>query len=178
MTDRRLGLSLATLCGLMLPSWSAESPDLQVNAISASGTVQVSWQSQASTLKKGQTAGPWTLMAVTGTAQHRAAVFEDFTRKTGHILIVQPHAKTIVLPKSLEPMLAEASTLYHGHTLNDVVDSETDLLGGEVLARPGDPRYDDIAGAIPPIAKMKTYSFVGTHESLDKVGFTDCLIGE
>ena len=40
MTDRRLGLSLATLCGLMLPSWSAESPDLQVNAISASGTVQ------------------------------------------------------------------------------------------------------------------------------------------
>ena len=172
MTNRRLGLSLATLCGLMLPGWCANSPDLQVNAISASGAVQVSWQSQAFTLKKGQTAGLWTLMAVTGTAQHRAAVFEDFTQKTGHILIVQPGAKTIVLPKSLEPMFAEASTLYHGHTLNYVVDSETDLLGGEVLARPGDPRYDDIAGAIPPIAKMKTYSFVGTHESLDKVGFT------
>lgn len=172
MTNRRMWLPLVMLFGLTLPGWGASSADLEVTAFPGVGEVRVNWQGQSSVVKKGQTAGPWTLMAVPGTAQGRSAVFEDFTQKTGHILIVQPGRVMKDLPKSLEPAFAEPSTLYHGHTLNEVVNSESDLLGGEVLSRPGDPDYDDIARAIPPISKMTTYSFVGTHESLDKVGFT------
>lgn len=172
MTARWLWLPFAMLCGLALPGWGAESDALQVTDIRPSGEVKVSWRGQASVLKKGQAAGPWTLMAVTGTTQRRSAVFEDFTQKTGHILMVQPGAARVDLPKSLESAFAGPSTLYHGHTLNEVVNSETDLLGGEVLSRPGDPGYDDIARAIPPISKMRTHSFVGTHENMDKVGFT------
>ena len=74
------------------------------------------------------------------------------------------------LPKSSEPTWADPKTLYRGHRLEEVFNSERDLLGEEILAKPGDPDYAEVAACVPPISKMYTYSFVGTHECLEKVG--------
>jgi hypothetical protein len=51
-----------------------------------------------------------------------------------------------------------------------VLDSERDLLGDEVLAKPGDPQYDDVAGCFSPLSKMHTYTFVGTPDCPEKIG--------
>ena len=39
------------------------------------------------------------------------------------------------------------------------------------MAKPGDPEYEEVARVFPPIRKIKTYSFVGTPDNQDKVGF-------
>jgi hypothetical protein len=49
--------------------------------------------------------------------------------------------------------------------------SPTDLLGEEILAKSGDPDYDEIAAAFPPIRKISSYSFLGTPTNFDKIGF-------
>jgi hypothetical protein len=124
-------------------------------------------------LDKGQPLGNWTFMGVARTERKgRLAVFEDFSRPDGHLLFVDPHGPQVDLPKSLEPTYAEPSELYRGHRLADVFASERDLLGDEILARAGDPEYDLVAACFPPIAKMQTYTFVGTHEGLDKIGIS------
>ena len=64
----------------------------------------------------------------------------------------------------------ERSLRVRGHRLEEVFNSERDLLGEEILAKPGDPDYADVAACVPPISKMYTYSFVGTHDCLEKVG--------
>ena len=74
------------------------------------------------------------------------------------------------LPKSAEPTSADPKTLYLGHTLEDLKDSPADLLGDQILSKPGDPDYTEVAALFPPIRKMPTYSFVGTDETMDKVG--------
>jgi hypothetical protein len=99
------------------------------------------------------------------------AILENFTRQRGHVLVVDNAGVQIDLPKSLEPTFADPSILYRGHTLQEVMDSRTDLLGDEILSKPGDPEYDEVAACFPPITKMRTYTFVGTHESIDKLGF-------
>ena len=47
---------------------------------------------------------------------------------------------------------------------------QSDLLGEEMLAQGGDPEYTNVAACFPPISKMYVYSFVGTHECMEKVG--------
>jgi hypothetical protein len=46
-----------------------------------------------------------------------------------------------------------------------------DLLANEILAKPGDPDYAEVSAIFPPIREMKTETFVGTHTSVDKIGF-------
>jgi hypothetical protein len=99
------------------------------------------------------------------------AVLEDFSSRTGHLLIVDAQGVQVDLPKSQEPTSADAAKVYRGHTLEQVLESPSDLLGDEILAKGGDPDYDEVAEALPPIRKMQTYTFVGTPETVDKIGF-------
>lgn len=142
-----------------------------VRGISATGEVAVSYEGRKLTLHKGEAAGPWTLMAVTPSGQGRAAVFEDFTQKTGRIVLVNTAGVQADLPKSLEPSFASVKDLYRGHSLQEVMNSDEDLLGKEILAGGRDPDFKDVEACFPPIAKMRTYTFVGTRENYDKVGF-------
>jgi hypothetical protein len=87
------------------------------------------------------------------------------------MLFVDAQGIQIDLPKTLEPTFAEPSTLYRGHTLDDVMASARDLLGNEILSQPGDPEYDEVARCFPPIRNARNaYTFVGTHDTIDKVG--------
>ena len=159
----------ATVSGQPSPA-SGTDKGLRVLTISA-GRVQASFEGQKATLEKGQRIGPWTLMAVVSSGAERIAVFEDFSQSRGHMLFVGVKGIRVDLPKSLEPSFAEPSSLYLGHSLDEVMNSDRDLLGEQILSKPGDPDYDVVAGCFPPIAKMRTYTFVGTHESRDKIGF-------
>ena len=145
---------------------------LKVISTTPTGEVEVSLEGERATLRKGQRVGIWTLMAVITAGEHqRFAVFEDFTDKKGHIVFVDTKGVQVDLPKSLEPTFADPASLYRGHTLQEVMNSDRDLLGEEILSQPGDPDYDEVAACFPPISQMRTYTFVGTRENLDKVGF-------
>jgi hypothetical protein len=170
---------IPVLITFMLLPWalrsasSADAPSApKVSTITPAGTVAATWEGRMARLQKGQRLGVWTLMAVVSLSRMpSAAVFEDFTKRTGHILFVNAQGVQVELPKSLEPTFASPSGLYHGHTLEEIKKSDRDLLGDEILAKGGDPDYDEVAACFPPISKMKTYTFVGTHDNSDKIGF-------
>jgi hypothetical protein len=147
-------------------------PAPKVLSISSSGLVRTSRGNVEVTLRSGEEANGWTLMAVVSEkGQPPLAVFEDFTQPKGHLLFVGRNGVTVDLPKSLEPTYADPASLYHGHTLKEVFSSERDLLAEEILARPGDPEYAQVAACFPPMAKMKTcFTFVGTPDNFEKVG--------
>lgn len=143
----------------------------KVIRISGTGTVLAGWQGKEANLQKGQGLGQWVLMALVQPASGGwLAVFEDFSQTNGHLLFADEHGVKVDLPKSSEPTWADPKLLYRGHRLEDVFNSERDLLGEEILAQPGDPDYAEVAACVPPISKMYTYSFVGTHDCLEKVG--------
>src|SRR5262249_16951535 len=88
----------------------------------------------------------------------------------GGIAVADENGVRQTFAKSLEPTFGDPKTLYRGHRLMEVIESEHDLLGHEILDRPGDPRYADVAACLAPITKMETYTFGGTWENADKVG--------
>jgi hypothetical protein len=140
-------------------------------SFSSPGTVRTTWQGTENSLKAGQSLGPWTLMTLLQPKGHRRlAVFEDFSQTNGHLLFVDERGVQLDLPKSAEPTWADPKTLYRGHTMEEVFNSERDLLGDEILAQAGDPHYDQVTSCFAPISKMYTYSFVGTPECMEKVG--------
>jgi len=170
---QNLLLAFQVVCA-SFPSAAATETDRdrpRVIRIPDTATVVASWRGKDATLQKGQSLGPWSLMAVIQPGQfRRLAVFEDFSRTNGHLVFTDEHGVTADLPKSSEPTWADQKTLYHGHRLEEVFNSERDLLGDEILAKPGDPDYTEVAACCAPISKMYTYSFVGTHDCLEKVG--------
>ena len=173
--SRRRGSLLAWLAGCCLVPgivWAkAATVGPQVTRIPGEGPVAAWWGGKEIVVQKGQRVGKWTLMAVVrAQSKHPLAVFEDFTQPKGALLFVDEEGVKVALPKSLEPTWAEAKGLYHGHSLEEVFTSEGDLLGDEMLAQGGDPEYSNVAACFPPISKMYVYSFVGTHECLEKVG--------
>jgi hypothetical protein len=140
-------------------------------SLSSSGEARTAWQGTEASLKAGQSLGPWVLMGVLQPkGQRRLAVFEDFSKTNGHMLFVGEHGVQLDLPKSAAATWVEPKTLYRGHTLEEVFNSERDLLGGEILAQSGDPAYEEVASCFAPISKMYTYSFVGTPECMEKIG--------
>jgi hypothetical protein len=143
----------------------------KVLSIPGSGLVTADWGGKETRIETGQSVGKWTLMAVVrGAVGGRLAVFEDFSQTNGHLLIADTKGVKLDLPKSSEPTRADPKSLYRGHSLEEVFRSEQDLLGEEILAKPSDPDYAEVAACFPPISKMYTYTFVGTHECLEKVG--------
>ena len=148
---------------------AVDSP--KVISVTGSGMVTAEWGGKENTIRTGLSAGKWTLMAVVrGAPDGQTAVFEDFSQTNGHLLFVDSKGVRLDLPKSSEPTRADPKSLYHGHSLEEVLKSERDLLGEEILAKPGDPDYADVAACIQPISKMYTYTFVGTHDCMEKVG--------
>ncbi len=107
---------------------------------------------------------------VRGATSSTLAVFEDFSTMCGRMVFVDEHGNSQEFPKSLEPTFADPATLYLGHSLTEVVESDHDLLGAKILARPTDPSFEDVASCFVPITKMETYAFVGTRENQDKIG--------
>lgn len=102
----------------------------------------------------------------------RVALFEDFTDPHGSMWLVTDGGEPEELPKSLEPTWADPAALHLGRPYSEVGDTDTDLLGRLLLADGGDPRYEQVAGALEPIRNLATASFVGTPGSPDKVGTT------
>ena len=169
---------LALLLCLVVSSASGnakdDQPPIKLLGVSPSGEAEVSLAGQHYTIREGEAAGDWTFMGLVRSRTDqkvRYAVLEDLTQQRGHIVFVNSGGVQINLPKSLEPTFADPSTLYRGHTLQEVMNSQHDLLGDEILSKSGDPQYDEVAACFPPITKMQTYTFVGTHESIDKLGF-------
>jgi len=143
----------------------------KVVSISRSKAVTAVWGAKETRIEIGQQVGQWTLMAVVrGMAGHELAVFEDFTQMNGRMLFVDAKGVKLDLPKSSEPTRADPKSLYRGHSLDEVFKSERDLLGEEILAKPSDPDYAEVAACFPPISKMYTCTFVGTHDCIEKVG--------
>jgi hypothetical protein len=172
-TSRNLVFAIAVgysaIQGFVLADAGLDGP--RVISISGSGTVTARWQGQATRIEMGQSVGKWSLMGVVrGVPQSRLAVFEDFSQTNGHILFADKEGVKVDLPKSSEPTWADPKTLYRGHRLEEVFSSERDLLGEEILAKSGDPEYGEVAACCAPISKMYTWSFVGTHDCLEKVG--------
>jgi hypothetical protein len=109
-------------------------------------------------------------MAVIDPGSARArVVFEDFTAVDGVMAIVGSDGTSRVLAKSSEPTGAEPGSLYNGHSLAEVLTSEHDLLGTELLDLAGDPNYATVARCLAPITTMDIHTFLGTARTADKV---------
>src|SRR5579871_1380839 len=164
--------SLLMVAGMMAAASARAATDVpKLLAVHGSKEVEVSWLGTKSLVGKNQKVGPWTLMAILPAGKTSEAVFEDFTERTGKIVIVGTGGVQADFTKSLDPTFAEPSMLYRGHKLADVLNSDKDLLGEEFLASDQDPEYAEVAACFPPITSLRTHNFVGTHENRDKVGF-------
>lgn len=120
------------------------------------------------TVQLHQNFGMWTLMAVVHKQEGDLAVFETLSDRKGSIVFAGPHGVVLTLPKTLEPTVAAANTLYRGHTLDEIAASKADVLGNDLLAGKDDPKYSDVAATLPP---LRVPSFVGTNLSDDKPTF-------
>ena len=74
---------------------------------------------------------------------------------------------------SLSPTVKKKNILYLGHTLEEILDSPTDVLANELL-KSGDPDYDSIRGVLPEITE-DAYCFLGgaashANVTVDKFG--------
>jgi hypothetical protein len=171
-------LSVLCFCSLLARSYAESTigngSDLKISRFLGNSSVELISQQRKIVLKIGECFGDWTLQEVIHEQVGKSAayaVFEDFVHQDGHLLFVSLQGVQIDLPKSSELTSADAKSLYGGHTLDEINNSAADLLGNEILARPGDPEYEEVARIFPPIRKIKTYSFVGTPQTIDKVGF-------
>jgi hypothetical protein len=165
--------SLFVIPVLAAPSY-AVLPDLKVSRFMKGTSVEIVVDQKKITLAIGEHSGDWTLVGLVAdpaSKKPKYAILEDFAHQDGHLIFVDPTGVKIDLPKSSEPTSADPSTLYGGHTPDEINNSASDVLGNEILAKPGDPVYDEVARVFPPIRKIKTYSFVGTPDTIDKVGF-------
>src|ERR1043166_7605504 len=111
------------------------------------------------TLHIGEHLGDWTLMQVIKTRTHpyvQYAVLEDFVEQDGRLIFADSGGAKLALAKSSEPTSADPAKLYFGHSFDAILGSPTDLLGTEILAKSGDPEYEDLVAAFPPVRNMST----------------------
>lgn len=152
----------------------AAAPEVKLIRLESGSTARVLIAGHQMVLKKGEASGRWTLVetlpaTTRGTLPH--VIFEDYSELNGHLIFVNAERVQLDLPKSAEPTWADPAKLYRGHSREEVANSARDLLAHEILTKPGDPKYDEIASVFEPLRKMQTYSFLGTPETMDKVGF-------
>jgi hypothetical protein len=137
-TSWNLALAMAIGCsGLPGFAVAGAAPDApKVSSISDSGVVTADWGRNETWLETGQSAGAWSLIAVVhGGPDGWLAVFEDFSQTNGHLLIADTKGVKQDLPKSSEPTRADPKSLYRGHSLEEVIQSEHDLLGEDTFNR-------------------------------------------
>lgn len=148
--------------------------DVKLIRIEADSSAKLLIAGKEVALRKGEASGQWTLVELLpGKIKELPAyaILEDFSQLNGRLIFVNTSGVRLDLPKTSESTSADPSTLYLGHSREEISNSATDLLAREILAKPGDPHYDEVASAFEPLRKMQTYSFVGTPNTLDKVGF-------
>ncbi len=98
----------------------------------------------------------WTLMEIINDpGKPSYAILEDWVHPNGHVIFVDTQGVRIDLPKSSEPTSADPSTILGGHTPAEINASASDLLGNEILAKPGDPEYEEIARSFLPYGKSR-----------------------
>jgi hypothetical protein len=124
-------------------------------------------------VQRGDLFENWTVMEILPGAEP-LVVLEDFQRLDGHMLFIDVDGVVYNFGKSLEPTFAGRGPLYLGHAREEIINSPRDLLADEILAKAGDPDYAQIAAICAPIRKVAgdTYSFIGTPDTYDKIGFT------
>lgn len=118
-------------------------------------------------LALGDSVGPWTLMAF---LDDTGFVLENFADSDGSVVVRSPEGGVTVLGKSAVSS-APSPRAYLGYSLEEVLHSETDILGRRVLEGHDDPDPALIADALPPIRRMPQSAFVGTPFTADKVVF-------
>src|SRR4051812_46031645 len=93
-----------------------------------------------------QPAGSWTVMQTGSGNDPCVKVTERFHVLAGEIRC-EPRAGGLgfTLPKAYESTYADPSTLRLGHSIEEIRSSPRDLLGDEILQRPGDPDYATVA---------------------------------
>jgi len=177
MLRRLIILTLIVCCSNALATLGNEvarpTSRLKLNRLVGADSAEMEIGGKKATVRKGDLLDVWTLVEILPTqnaTQSDCVVLEDYSEINGELLFVDAHGVRIAFPKSSEPTTSERSKLYLGHTLDEVLNSATDLLGKQILAKSGDPEYTEVAAAFEPIRKMNTYSFVGTSETFDKVG--------
>jgi hypothetical protein len=168
-----LGLQLTPFLTHGAQTSTSATPDIRVVRFLPNAEIEVVSKEGSATLRQGEHLGLWTFMEVVSGLDEKPqyAVLENFEQQDGHLLFVDSRGVQIDLPKSLESTSSNSQNLYLGHTIDSIMNSPTDLLGDSILSRPGDPDYEQVAAVFPPIRKIKTYSFVGTPDTIDKVGF-------
>ncbi|MGH8252401.1 MAG: hypothetical protein ACRES2_00045 [Steroidobacteraceae bacterium] len=184
MIDRRTMLvsTAATLVSCVLPraaraGAASLTPDLAVTIRIAryvdENHVELISNGAAKIVERGDLFENWTVMEIVP-GEEPFVVLEDFQRLDGHMLFVDVDGVAGDFGKSLEPTFAGAGPLWLGHAREEIINSARDLLADEILAKPGDPDYQQIAGIFAPIRKVAgdTYSFIGTPDTYDKIGFT------
>ncbi len=169
-----VGLGLSAVCGHATEVNTPPRPDVKIGRFLENSAIELLVGENKGTLHVGEHLGSWTFVELVpgvSVGHPKYAVLEDFEHQDGHLLFVDTRGVQIDLPKSSEKTSADPSSLYLGHTVDEIMNSASDLLGNQILSKPGDPDYEEIASVFPPIRKIKTYSFVGTPETVDKVGF-------
>ncbi len=121
-------------------------------------------------IARGEVVEGYTYMGSCSYRGKSAAVLEDFRTPTGEILICGPQGVLATLKKSMESTYADPKSLYRGHSLQEVLQSDHDLLGTEILRKGHDPAYAEVAACLSPIVQMETHTFVGTPNTFDKIG--------
>jgi hypothetical protein len=153
----------------------AQNPTPKLVGARDSTQALIAFGNQPVKLAVGQRVGSWTLMQVLparpSTGRDAIVVLEDFSKVESSLLFLTSSGILFELPKTAEPTWGDSTRYFLGRTLGEVIKSPTDLLGDQLLAGGGDPHYEEVASALPPIARMPTYGFVGTPENRDKIGF-------
>jgi hypothetical protein len=169
---RRCTLALALLIASAVASSADEAPKLRAGSF-ASDSVELRTDQATTKVRRGERFGAWTVMEVV-LGERPFVVLEDFTSKRGHLLLVDASGVRMNLPKSLEASTVDPKTLYRGHTQREVESSDRDLLANEILSKPGDPTYDEIAAVFAPLQKIRNgaFNFVGTPDTSEKIGFS------
>lgn len=127
-------------------------------------------------LARHERVGPWTLMATLELRPGRpVAVFEDLRTSDGPIVYLDTTGVLLKLPKTLEPTRVSEEGCYRGHSKEEILGSERDMLRKEILAQERDPTFEEVAACFPPIRRVKyglhegPHTFVGSRYCIDVV---------
>jgi len=160
----------ASALGMPAAVARGDTPAMRVVRFVDPAHVELMQGTHRTIVARGDRFGEWTLMAISAGPQPYAIV-EDFVHKDGALRFVDVDGVRLELAKTLESNEPDAR-VFLGHSAQEILASPTDLLAAQILAKPGDPDYTEVAAAFPPIGDFKSgaHGFVGTPDSMDKVG--------
>lgn len=166
--------AVAAVLPKMVLAATAADDGMRLNLVALDGPdkVVLSNGKAKASVARGGTFGRWTLTDILPDAEPLVVV-EDFAAIDAPMLIVGRSGIVHRLSKTAESTSQDLPNVYLGHSWDEVANSPTDLLGKQILAQPGDPSFEAIAVAFPPIRKLwgDTYNFLGTPGNMDKVWF-------